>query len=171
MRYETPQTPPLGNNAAAPGFFVFNKLSKQKDFEEKRADVLVAALYGLAPKLKTIPPFSLQEALGIAGWPAESRIPNELARQVITKATADGLLIAVDNLFIVSPEAEDRARTERDQFDHLQQRFKLSIQNRLRREFPALPLAQGDHIAVDIDTALTAFFREGGLTLEAVMKL
>jgi hypothetical protein len=160
---------PLGNNAAAPGFFVFNKLSSQNDFEEKRADVLVAALYGMAPKLKTIPPFSLQEALGIAGWPAESPIPNELADHIIAKATKDGLLIPVDNLFALSPEAEDRARKERDQFDHLQQRFRLSIQNRLRRDFPALSHTQANEIAVDIDTALTAFFREGGLTLASTL--
>ena len=48
---------PLGANAAAPGFFVFTRLSQQTDFEVKQTEVMVGALRAVLPKLHGGPHF------------------------------------------------------------------------------------------------------------------
>src|SRR3990172_4896271 len=60
---------PLGPNAAAPGFFVFTKLMPREDFEQKRVEVICAAIQAVIPQLKSISPFSLKDALHLSGWP------------------------------------------------------------------------------------------------------
>ena len=165
----TATSSPLGDNAAAPGFFVFNKLSAQIDFESKRSDVLVSALHGTISRLMTIPPFSIQQALEIAGWPTASPLPHELAEVIAAKAVAENLLIPEKDLFRVAPGADLQIKSERESFERLQMRFRLSIQNRLRRDFSSLSIAQIEEIASDFDAALTGFFREGGLTLASTL--
>ena len=162
-------TSPLGRNAAAPGFFVFNKLSAQRDFEEKQSDVLVAALHGAIPQLKSIPPFSIHRALEFAGWPSGSPIPLELAARVGAKAKANGVLVAEGELYKVSAEAEEMVKAELDGFERLRDRFQLSVTNRLRRDFPGLATDHVTELALDIDAALAGFFREGGLTLASTL--
>jgi hypothetical protein len=159
----------LGPNAAAPGFFVFSKLSAQNDFEEKRSDVLVAALHAAIPHLKTAPAFSIQQALEIVGWPSGSPIPPELAVNIGIKAVAERLLVPDGKNFLVSAEAEEQLRVESGNFEHLRQRFQLSLQNRLRRDFSSLQPEHVTEIASDIDAALAGFFREGGLTLASTL--
>ena len=166
---KTTTSSPLGDNAAAPGFFVFNKLSAQVDFESKRSDVLVSALHGAVSQLMTIPPFSIQKALEMAGWPAGSPIPGELVEAISTKAKAEKLLVPDGELFRVAPDADSQIKSEREAFERLQARFRLSIQSRIRRDFPGLTATQATEIASDFDAALTGFFREGGLTLASTL--
>ena len=162
---------PLGANAAAPGFFVFSKLSAQNDFEEKRCDVLVAALHAAVPKLKSMSNFSIQQALEVVGWPSGSPIGPELAIKIGEKAVADRLLIPQGNCFFVSPEADEQLKAESAKFESLRERFQMSLRNRLSRDFSSLDSKYVTEIASDIDSALAGFFREGGLTLASTLSL
>lgn len=85
---------PLGNNAAAPGFFVFNKLIDQGDYDEKRIDIIVAAIQSALPALSSLDSFSLKVALEMAGWPKESSLSLELSERVCTRAVEQGLLVS-----------------------------------------------------------------------------
>lgn len=58
---------PLGSGAAAPGFFVFTKLSVHTDWESKRIQVMVAALRSAVPRLVGLQHFSLQQAFELVG--------------------------------------------------------------------------------------------------------
>jgi SIR2-like domain len=160
---------PLGTSAGAPGFFVFTKLSAQTDFEEKRISVMVAALRAAVPRLLELPSFSVQQALEISGWPPSLSVPSELATRVAAQSVSDGLLIAQGSNFKVGPNAQSLAKVDHDGFQHLRNRFQTSIANRLRREFESLSDAEVKEVAVDIDAALTGYFREGGLTLASTL--
>jgi hypothetical protein len=160
---------PLGANAAAPGFFVFSKLSAQNNFEEKRLEVLVAALRAGVPKLKSMPAFSIQQALEAVGWPQNATLAAELAARIGDKAVTEHLLIGKDSAFLVSPLAEDLLKTESVKFEDLRERFQRALRNRLDRDFPSLGVEQAAEIASDIDAALAGFFRDGGLTLASTL--
>jgi hypothetical protein len=162
---------PLGANAAAPGFFVFSKLSAQNDFEEKRCDVLVAALHAAVTKLKSMTTFSIGQALEVVGWPSSSPIRPELAVKIGEKAVAQRLLIPHGSGFLVSPEADEQLKAETARFEHLRERFQLSLRHRLSRDFPSLESQHISEIASDIDSALAGFFREGGLTLASTLSV
>ncbi|MGC2742926.1 MAG: hypothetical protein WA672_07045, partial [Candidatus Angelobacter sp.] len=158
-------TSPLEANAAAPGFFVFTKLSEQTDFETKQTDAMVAAIRAVLQKLQTLPRFSIQQALEMAGWPPAPPVRPELAARIADRAVGENLLSRSGNLFVVSAGAENAVKADRSAFQHLRNRFHLSVQNRLHRTFPTLTATQAAQLATDIDASLTGYFREGGLTL------
>jgi SIR2-like domain len=160
---------PLGSNAAATGFYVFNKLSAQGDFDEKRVSILASAIYAAIPTLATEPGFSIQHALEVSGWPSGIPVGNELGAEVARRGVEDGLLSPDGLAFRVSPEADEKLTQKREEFQHIRERFQRSVQARLSRLFPSLTATQTTELASDIDAALAGFFREGGLTLASTL--
>src|SRR5205823_14008948 len=112
-------TYPLGCNAAAPGFFVFAKLSEQTDVETKQTDAMVAAIRAVLQKLQSLPRFSIQQALEMAGWPPAPPVRPELAARIAERAVGENLLSPSANLFIVRAGAENAVRADQSAFQHL----------------------------------------------------
>ncbi|HVS83395.1 MAG TPA: SIR2 family protein, partial [Pyrinomonadaceae bacterium] len=160
---------PLGSNAAAPGFYVFNKLSIQRDFEEKRVEIIIAAMQSTIPLLSSLGQFTLEKALRISGWPEGMVVPLEFSRQVRDRAVAEGLLNPVGDQFSVGDKAESLMEENRRRFEHMRERFKLSLQLRTRKNYPDVSDAEAADIASDIEASLTGYFREGGLTLTTTL--
>jgi hypothetical protein len=160
---------PLGSNAAAPGFFVFTKLSPYTDLQSKRIEIMLAALRSALPTLSTRGPFSIDEALQVAGWPQDLKVDDQLSQDTAKQAIANNLLEASADLFAVSKVGLKTVKVEQEQFTHLRTRFHLSLENRMKRLFPALEPLQVGNLATDIDLALAGYFREGGLTLASTV--
>ena len=160
---------PLRENAAAPGFFVFNKLAAQMSFDEKRVEVVSAAISAALPQLQQADPFTLTEALELVGWPPSLPMSVSLQETVGQKLVGDGVLVAVGDRFSIAPGAVAVAAQEKRRFDHLRDRFNQSLCLRLRRDFPSLGADQVTEVACDVEAALTGFFREGGLTLASTL--
>jgi len=85
------------------------------------------------------------------------------------QAMSERLLSANGNLFVVHPDAGEAVREEQAAFQHLRNRFQLSLRNRLARDFSSLTPGQVDTLATDIDASLVGYFREGGLTLASTL--
>lgn len=161
---------PLGSaNAAAPGFFVFNRLSEVKDLDEKRVDVVLAALQSAVPSLASRPSFTLTEALELAGWPAGSPLGAEFQQRVIGRAESTGLLVKRGERFAVGAEADAQSREGRRRFEHQRELFRQSLALRLRGKYSSLSTADVERLCADIDASLTGYFREGGLSLVSTL--
>jgi hypothetical protein len=160
---------PLGTDAAAPGFFVFNVFSAKGDWEDKRLDIVTSAIQSTLPELKGSGEFTLETALSLAGWPEGPSLAPEFARQVAQRAVEKDLLVAVRDRFRVSDNAEALALQQRKTFEHMRGRFKNSLLLRLEREYPALGSSKAQLIAADIESSLTGYFREGGLSLASTL--
>ena len=160
---------PLGENAAAPGFFVFNKLVGQSQYEEKRVEIIIAAMQSALPALSSKVEFSLKEAFELSGWPLDLSISLDFFEQVQERAIKEGLLIPHDKLFKVGSGAEAIALGNKNRFEHLRERFKRSLQLRVKRAFPALTDREALTISSDIEASLTGYFREGGLSLATTL--
>ncbi len=160
---------PLGKNAAAPGFFVFNKLSIVEDIEDKRIEVALAAILSILPKLDKLESFSIEDALIFAGWPPETPLSNNFSEKIIEKALEQGLLIKINDHFKIGGEAHKLALSNRNQFEHLKERFKKSLVLRLKRTYPQLQKTDFQEIASDIESSLTGYFRECGLSLATTL--
>lgn len=160
---------PLGINAAAPGFFVFNKLVAQSAFEEKRVDVIVAAIQAVLPKLMNLKEFNLETALEIAGWPKDLLLNSEFSARVCSRAVEEKILVHVDEKVKVSENAEKQALENNKRFEHMRDRFKNSLALRLKRNYPSIIDSEVSSIASDIEASLTGYFREGGLSLATTL--
>lgn len=156
---------PLGNHAAAPGFYVFNKLSTSIDVDQKRVEVALAALQAIVPELIKCGEFDIEEGLRIAGWPKVTSLTSQFARLVGEQTIKQGLFDAKGDKYIVSKTANSIvAKNDRD-FQHLRGRFHDSLVLRIRRSFSEISHEDAEMIASDIESSLTGYFREGGLTL------
>lgn len=161
---------PLGNNAAAPGFFVFNKLVMQGDHDEKRIDVILAIIQSALPSLASIVTFTINQALEVAGWPKESPLTAAFAEKISSRAVQQGLLAATsEETFKVGDKAEALAAENKQRFEHMRERFKTSLQLRIKNHYPALENEQSTRIASDIESSLSGYFREGGLSLATTL--
>lgn len=154
-------------NAAAPGYFVFNSLHSHGDVEEKRIDVILAAVQSAITQFESRA-FELTEVLQASGWPTEVPLPAELRSRVVERATELGLLIPVDNKFQLSPTSLQQARKRQTAFEDARQRFHLAVVLRLKKDFP-LDDSECDTIAYDIEASLIGYFREGGVTLASLL--
>ncbi|HLW53019.1 MAG TPA: hypothetical protein VKW06_09250 [Candidatus Angelobacter sp.] len=96
-------------------------------------------------------------------------IEEELVSRIGRQAMSERLLSANGNLFVVHPDAGEAVREEQAAFQHLRNRFQLSLRNRLARDFSSLTPGQVDTLATDIDASLVGYFREGGLTLASTL--
>lgn len=160
---------PLGNNAGAPGLFVFNKLMSQGNFEEKRIAVIIAAIQSVLPVLSSQNQFSLKTALEYAGWPQDKPLNREL-EEVISKAVVDqGILEPIQGQFKVGKLAENKSIESKKHFEHLRERFKQSLILRLKRGYSALSDSETKQISNDIEMSLSGYFREGGLSLATTL--
>lgn len=162
-------TSPLGRNAGAPGFFVFNKLSLQGDYEARRLNIALVAVETAADVLRSKRDFSVEEALGLAGWPAESMPGTDFLNSLKTEGLSRGLLEARGERFRLGPKVQAMAADNRARFEEMRERFKQSVGLRLARLYPTLTPTNRHDIAEDVDSSLSGFFREGGLTLATTL--
>jgi len=162
-------TSPLGDNAAAPGFFVFNIFAQKGDFEEKRVDIVTSAIMSTLPELSNLGEFTLKGALNMAGWPIGLPLESEFLKKIRNQVIEKEILIRVEGKFKVNNKAEALARENRKSFSHLRDRFKNSLLLRLKRDYKDLSDAQASLIASDIEASLTGYFREGGLSLASTL--
>jgi hypothetical protein len=169
QQIESVSRSPLGADAAAPGFYVFNRLSADRAFEDKRVDVVLAALQSMQSQLPPGEPFELMTPLHLAGWPADIPLPTDVAERVATAGVAQQMLVRSGNRFLFSQEAGQEAASRQKQFAHMRDRFRGSLRLRLKRQYPALEMEDVNRIAIDIDDSLTGYFREGGLTLASTL--
>jgi hypothetical protein len=151
----------------ATGLFVFSKLVSQPEFEDRRSEVVLAALESVVPELKA--PFTLSEALAAAGWPSDVALPDEMRLRVEKRAIASELLRAVDGRFVAGAKAEDSKHAHRFEFDHLRETFKSSIVSRALRDYPDLSDTEAGEIAAAVESSLVGYFRAGGLTLASTL--
>ena len=159
----------LGNNAAAPGFFVFNIFLAKSDFEEKRIDIVDSAIKATLPELSSLGKFTFREVLEMAGWPAELPIDPQFLEQIEKRVVDEGQLIPENNEFVVNPEVITLAEENRRGFNHVRDSFKNSLTLRLKRDYSNLSARQIDRISTDIEASLTGYFREGGLSLASTL--
>lgn len=160
---------PLGNNAAAPGFFIFNKLSLESDFEEKRINVMIAAIQSILPKLKSIGEFTLESALELLGWPKDCDIDSIFLQKIREKAIEKKLVNINGDKFTAIDDSEIAAIENRKKFEHMRERFKTSLMLRLRRDFSMLLPDEVAMLASDIETSLIGYFKEAGLSLATTL--
>jgi len=160
---------PLGSSAAAPGFFVFNKLAAQSNYDEKRIEIILAGIQAALPKLSSQGTFTLQEALANAGWPEDFPIPLALAKTIETRAIQGGILESEGDLFKTSGKADATALENKNRFTHSRERFETSLQLRLKKGYPGLGTDEIDGITNDIEASLTGYFKEGGLSLATIL--
>ena len=160
---------PLGSDAASPGFFVFNKLFGQSDYKKKREDVIISAVQAALPALTSKSQFTLEEALEVVGWPKGSSLSSELAKKIQERAIAQELLEPMGDQFKVGRLAETLSAESKKSFEHMRERFKKSLQLRIRRVYPALYESDAVEISSDIESSLTGYFREGGLSLATTL--
>jgi len=160
---------PLGNTAAAPGFFIFSKLSMENNFEQKRIDIMIAAIQSILPKLKAMGEFTLDNVLQLLGWPVDYKIDATFKEVICEKCLEDNLLILKGDKFEVRDHAETVSNENRKHFEHMRERFKGSLTLRLRRDFPALLPADISLLASDIESSLIGYFKESGLSLATTL--
>lgn len=164
----TPLTAP-GVDNAAPGFFVFNAAIQANDWNEKRIQSIGAAILSVIPQLKAQKQFTLLQALQIAGWPKEYTLPDTLKNDVETWCISNKILIKNEMGFALDPQAENIFKEKRGLFDHSLERFKKSIELRLKRDYAELEIPKIELLVRDIVGSLAGFFREGGLTLASIL--
>lgn len=160
---------PLGAHAAAPGFYVFNKLNSVSDFDQKRIEVATAALQAIIPELISMGEFGIEEGLRIAGWPKGTSLTAQFSQLVGEQTIEQGLFKAKGNKYTVSEKANLIISNNDRDFQHLRTRFHDSLVLRIRRSFPEISHEDAEGIASDIEASLTGYFREGGLTLATLL--
>jgi hypothetical protein len=156
-------------DAAAAGFFVFNKFCEQKDLELIQAEIMVAALQSAVTKMKAMGEFTLEDSLQLVGWPTGQPISIELKNAIKTHAAEKGLLKQVENeRFVIGDNAERLSSENRERFNHLKGRFIDSVKIRIKRKFPALE-SDAEGMATDMENAMIGYFKEIGLTLASML--
>jgi len=160
---------PLENNAAAPAFYVFNKLLSFTNLNEKRIDIILAALESSAEKLKSLTEFTLKEALTYAGWPRGYPIDRELLKAIEKRAIKDKLFVKSGDKLILTEKWFEGSNFNRQNFINLRNRFLDSLRIRIKRNYPNLPEVDVSTIINDIESSLSGYFRVGGLTLASIL--
>jgi len=162
---------PMGINAAAPGFFVFNAFCSQHDFETKRTDILVSAIQSALPDLyiKNKGNYNLQDALQMIGWPKEHGLDKKVASQITSGLIQLDAIVEKDHGYLITESGLKQSKENRDTFGHMHAAFIQSLTMRLKRDFVDLNPKQIERIAGDIESSLTVYFKEGGLTLSSAL--
>ena len=156
----------LGSDAAAPGFFVFNKLFAQEDYDQKRIEVIGAAIKAALPNLHQQEPFTLKQALELAGWPIDHPISSDVSEDVIRYLIEEKTFTKEgDNTFNIAEGAVEIGTDSKQQFEDLRKRFKHSLVLRIKKDYPRISVQDSTDMASYIEASLTGYFREGGLTL------
>jgi hypothetical protein len=160
---------PMRDDAAAPGLFVFNKLIEHQDYSRKRIETIVCVLKSSLATLDPKDPFKIMEVLYKAGWPTEVQLTVEVLAQVQDLALKEGLIENVGDKFMVGTNLEASSLENKKQFHHMRERFKTSLQLRLRRNFRSLTADEVERISSDIHESLIGYFKFGGLTLATTL--
>lgn len=160
---------PLGKDAAAPAFYVFNRLASLENFQNSRTDIILAAMESAIPALAGKGSFSMRDAFEFSGWPKGEAIPTDVEEQVRARALDQGLISTRGNKFSVGTTATTLADENRKRFEHMSNVFKLSLELRAKNKFPMLTQDDAKKIAKDIEASLTGYFREGGLSLTTIL--
>lgn len=157
------------HGSAAPAFFVFNHLAARTDYQEKRREILIAAIESAAPTLAELPSFTIKMALERAGWPSGIPLPNDVELDVGTVAIDRGLLAKEADAYKLATRGLEVSGDNRRAFQHIHDRFNAAVARRIRADFPSVSAERADNLARDIEAALTGYFREGGLTLASLL--
>lgn len=160
---------PLGKDAGAPGFFVYNRLSKQSDSDTKRLDIAVAAIEAVSETLLGQVSVTVESALKTAGWPLASMPSPDFLASVANRALERGVLEKRGAHFKISVNAAAIAGDQRRRFQEMRDRFVSSVSLRARRLYPTLDPSRSNEIAADLEASLAGFFREGGLALATTL--
>ncbi|KAA0229616.1 hypothetical protein EDS67_11335 [candidate division KSB1 bacterium] len=160
---------PLGTHAAAPGFYVFNKLNSESDFNQKRIEIATAALQAVIPELIKLGEFEIEEGLRIAGWPKGTSLTKQFSQIVGEQTVLQGLFNTKGDKYTVSEKANFIISQNNRDFQHLRARFYDSLVLRIKRKFPEIDHEDAKGIASDIEASLAGYFREGGLTLATLL--
>lgn len=160
---------PLGSNAAAPGFFVFNIFYEKSDFETKRINIVTSAIKSTLPELDEFDKFTFQDALDIAGWPTDLPIDPQFLKQIQKSVVDEEIFIPVNSEFVMNPKAVTIAEENRKSFNRARDSFKNALILRLKRDYSSLNDKQMNLIATDVEASLTGYFREGGLGLASTL--
>lgn len=157
------------HHTGAAGFFVFNEVCKQTDFERRRIEIVLSAVQASLPEIGELGAFSLEEALEASGWPHEAPIDASFASEIIRRAVDDGILVSIGERFEATQDTVAKAVDQRRSFEHARDRFITSLLLRIKREFPDLDDSQASLIAEDIDASLLQYFKEAGLSLSSLL--
>lgn len=161
---------PLGESAAAPGFFVYNKLFSKDISERKRVDILLAVIESTVPQLKNFDSFTLQEAFETAGWPSDVKLDSALSDAIEQNTIRSGILEKVGtSKFKLGKLSETVVKNNQQAFEHSKERFKHALFLRIKRKFPSISNEDASQIASDIEASLIGYFREGGLSLTTTL--
>jgi hypothetical protein len=155
--------------SAAPAFFVFNRLAGLTEYQEKRTEILIAAIESAAPTLAGLPNFTVKMALERAGWPSEVPLPSDVEADVGSAAVERGLLAKQGDAYVLAKGGLEVSGDNRRAFQHTRDRFSGAVVRRIRADFPRVNAERADELARDIEGALTGYFREGGLTLASLL--
>ncbi|MBI2846366.1 MAG: SIR2 family protein [Chloroflexi bacterium] len=158
----------LKSDAAAPGFYVFNKFCEKLDLANIQAEIATATMMSIVTELRNMGEFSLEKALSLVGWPGSYGLQTTFRNKVATQAVAEGLLERTGKGFKLGKNADGRAKSSREKFIQARDRFIQSVALRIKAKFPALN-KEADEIATYVEASLTGFFREAGLTLSSVL--
>ena len=156
-------------DAAAPGFFVFNRFCEQKGLELVQAEILVAALQSAVTRMQDLGDFTLEDSLRLVGWPPDEPVSAELMNAMKPLVIEKGLLREVcHDRFRVGDNAERLSSENKARFRHLKERFIDSIKKRIEHKFPALE-SDAEAMAVDMENAMIGYFKQMGLTLASML--
>ncbi len=161
--------PSTDSGSGATGFYVFNKLLEQKDFDDKRVDIIVAAIQAIISSLQKLKEFEISEALEIAGWPKELELSEVMKKEVISKTINQNIFIPVGNKFRVNDLAEPQFKESKLKFEHTREAFINSLALRIKNKYRQLNATDVGIISKDIEQSLIGYFREGGLTLATTL--
>lgn len=156
-------------NAAAAGFFVFNSLAARAEYEQKRIEILIAAIQAAIPNLAPHGTFDIGTALQLAGWPEDTPLAAAVEAEIGQAAVTQGLLARREGRYALTEHAQTLAGDNRRAFEHSRGRFLSAVTRRIRRDFPALDSERATALAHDIEGKLTVYFKEGGLTLASIL--
>jgi hypothetical protein len=155
--------------SAAPGYYVFAKLSGQPNFHQLRIAAISAAILSLVPQLKTKSTFRIEDALMLAGWPATPAIPLSFAEEVVDSLSAQGIVTKTRDLLTLGPLAQESYAACHDGFTHTRERFMQALNLRIRRSYTSFTAKDAELLASDIESSLVVFFKEAGLTLATTL--
>lgn len=157
-------------DAAASGFFVFNRVQSAQSTISIQEEVLIAALKGLQSKLATLPSFTVKDALGKLTWGQRLLINDSTAGSLGDKMVAGGYWQKrAAHEFFASRSGTESVKKESLEFEHLEDRFLSSTVLRARKEFPSLAPQESKEIASHIKATLVSFFQTHGLTIATAL--
>jgi hypothetical protein len=158
----------LPPTSAAPGFFVYNKLFAQDDFEDKRIKIIIAAISSILPRAKERNLSTLKDFLALTGWPENNKLSSQLEKTIISELVNQNLCTFEDKCLLITEKAIENSHLQLSAFQHTRDRFLNSVILRIKQKFPPL-IEDAERIANDIDASLVTFFKEGGVTLASML--